>query len=267
MTAMDHPAVSVLMPVYNGCSAPRAGLIKRLLRRRRRPGVQADIPSFLRLSIESVLDQTFEDFEFVIVDDGSMDGTPAVLAQYAARDDRIRVVRSRANRGVAAALNLGLRQCRAPLVARQDADDLSTVTRLEVQKAFMDGRPRTAMCGTGAYVINAEGKLMFEVRHVCANEEVRRFLAGAGCPFVHGSVMFRKECVQELGGYSEQERFRHAEDYEMWVRLAGKYVLENVPDRSLYFHRQHDSKVGEVHRSRQERATERILAMARRGLG
>lgn len=264
MTAMDHPAVSVLMPVYNGCLAPRAGLIERLLRRRRRPGVQADISRFLRLSIESVLDQTFEDFEFVVVDDGSTDGTAAMLEEYAGRDGRIRVVRSRANKGVAAALNLGLRHCRAPLVARQDADDLSTVTRLEVQKAFMDGRPRTAMCGTGAYIINAEGKLMFEVRHVCANEEIRRFLADTGCPFVHGSVMFRRECVQELGGYGEQEKFRYAEDYELWVRLAGKVVLENIPGRSLYFHRNHGAKIGVRFRSRQERATGSIRLLAQR---
>lgn len=240
---MANPSISVLMPVWNGCSRGKE--------------------EFLTKSIESILLQTFQDWELVIVDDGSTDNTPKVLKRYEDQDFRVRIIRNKTNQKIVRALNRGLQECRAPLVARQDADDYSTITRLEIQKEFLDARPDTALCGTGMYVINEEGKLVMEIRHPCNFDVIKRHLKTSGCPFVHGSVMFRKDIVAELGGYSPDPQFEYAEDYELWVRMvAAGHKAENIPDRSLYFHRNHKTKSSVEHRGQQELATRLVMSKA-----
>lgn len=236
------PAITVLMPVFNGCSHGK--------------------DQYLRAAIDSILNQTFEDFEFLIVDDGSTDSTPIVLNEYLARDKRITIMRNPTNLKIVKALNRGLLAAKGALVARQDSDDMSTVTRLEVQKSFLDNRPETAMCGTGMYVINHEGKLEFESRHPCSNDVIRNSLK-SGCVFVHGSVMYRKDVVINAGSYSEDPNVEYAEDYDLWVRLAANHRLENIPERSLYFHRNHGTKSSTVHRARQEASTKVVIDKAR----
>lgn len=237
--------ISVLMPVYNGC----------------RDGKE----TFFRQSIESILNQTFENFEFVIVDDGSNDATPAVLKEYASRDKRIRVVTNPTNLKIMRALNIGLGHCESPYIARQDADDISTVTRLEIQKKFLDDRPETILCGTGMYVIDEGNHLVMEINHPC-NYQVLKNALKNGCFVVHGSVMFRRDPVLLLGGYSTEDQYIHAEDYELWIRLAAKHVIENIPNRILYFHRDHKNKIGNVFKAQQEAATRRIMDLARKVL-
>ena len=236
------PAISVLLPVWNGL----------------RNGSEM----FLKMAVESILDQTFPDFEFIIVDDGSTDGTPEVLRRYASSDKRIKVIRMPSNGGIVSALNRGLAECKAPYVARQDADDISTVTRLEVQKKFMDDRPQTAMCGTAMFVINEEGKLVMHVNDRPCNYAVIKEFLKHGTPFVHGSVTFRKDVVLGLGGYSSDLRFQHAEDYELWVRMAKGHVIENIPGATLYFHRNHASKISEIYKGQQETASKLIAQIA-----
>lgn len=237
--------ISVLMPVFDGC----------------RNGKE----TFLRQSIESVLNQTFRNFQFVVVNDGSTDNTGAVIWEYAQKDPRIKIITNSQNRGIMRALNTGLGNCDAQLVARQDADDISTVTRLEIQKNFLDARPETVLCGTGMYVIDEGNHLVMEIRHPC-NYSVLRSALKNGCFVVHGSVMFRRDPVLLLGGYSTGDQFKHAEDYELWVRLAEKHVIENIPDRTLYFHRNHRDKIGNVYKAQQEMATRKIMDIARRVL-
>jgi len=239
------PEISVLMPVYNGC----------------RDGSD----SFLRQAIDSILNQTFENFEFVIVNDGSTDGTSDILNDYAKKDRRIEIINNPSNMKIMKSLNIGLLNCTAPYVARQDADDISTVTRLEVQKKFMDDRPETVLCGTGMYVIDEGNHLIMEIQHPCNYQVLRNSLKN-GCFIVHGSVMFRKDPVMEVGGYSTDQQYLHAEDYELWVRLASRYVVENIPNRTLYFHRDHKSKIGNVFKKEQEIATRRIMDLARKML-
>jgi glycosyltransferase involved in cell wall biosynthesis len=239
------PQISVLMPVWNGC---RNG------------------DEYLNTAIESILKQTFTDFQFVIVDDGSTDHTSQVLTKYAATDKRIEIFRNETNLKIVKSLNIGLSKCTGRYIARMDADDISTVTRLEVQKDFLDNRPETAMCGSGMYVINHESKLEFEVNHPCNYVSVKPALA-RGCVFVHGSVMFRKDKVLEIGGYSEDPNVEYAEDYDLWVRLAENNVIENIPNKSLYFHRNHPTKSSNTFRSRQEQSTRNVMDKARRILG
>ena len=256
------PQVSVLMPVYNACSVHPRSIWSRWLYRRRLEEAGRRKRRFLEQAIESVLQQTFADFELVIVDDGSTDDTPAVLRSYAEGDPRIRVVRYEQNRGVAGALNHGIEACRAPLIARHDGDDMSPVTRLEVQKAFLDARPETAICGTGMYVIDEDNKLMNEIHHPVDYESIRAFLRTTGCPFVHGSVLVRAEALRKLGGYSTAKEFRVVEDYELWVRMAVEHRMENIPNRALYFHRHHPHKIGVRYMKEQARATLRVRDMA-----
>lgn len=243
---MQTPVISVLMPVWNGC----------------RNGSEV----FLRTSIESILTQTFSNFEFVIVDDGSRDNTPIVLEYFKSIDSRIKVITLPENGGIVNALNVGLEQCQAQYVARQDADDISTVTRLEIEKRFLDDRPETAMCGTGMYVINSDGKLIMEINdRPCAYPVIREALKTC-CVFVHGSVMFRKSAIIGAGKYSSDPMYKHAEDYELWVRLAKNYVVENIPGKTLYYHRDHQSKIGNVYRTQQETASRNIMELARQTL-
>ena len=235
------PAISVLMPVWNGA----------------RNGND----HFLKMAVESIINQTFEDWEFIIVDDGSTDNTPSILKSYC--DKRIQIIKQPVNGGIVSALNRGLAECTAPLVARQDADDISTVTRFEVQKKFLDDRPETAMCGTGMYVINEEGKLIMEICDRPCNYKVVRETLKSWCPIVHGSVMFRKDVMTKLGGYSPDSRFKHAEDYEMWVRMAKDHIVENIPGTTLYFHRNHGSKISEIYKGQQDVATKVIASIAK----
>lgn len=237
------PEISVLLCVYNGCN-------------------NGD-DSFLRQSIESILNQTFENFELIIVDDGSTDDTPRILEEYSLSDYRVKITTNPSNMNLMHSLNIGLKQCSAPYVARQDADDMSTVTRLEVQKKFLDDRPDTVLCGTGMYVIDEENHLMMEIQHPC-NYSILREKLKEGCFIVHGSVMFRKDKIMEVGSYSTEQKYMHAEDYELWVRLASKYIIENIPNKSLYFHRNHKLKIGKVFQKEQEAATNKIIGLARR---
>lgn len=236
------PQISVLMPVWNGCKDGKE--------------------PFLRKAIESILGQTFSNLEMVIVDDGSTDNTLDVLKEYQRRDGRIRILKNDKNMKIVRTLNKGLDACQAPLVARQDADDYSTVTRLQIQKRFMDDRPKTEMCGTGMYVIDYEGKLKMEIMRPCTHELLKDFLLKKGCPFVHGSVMFRRETVSNMGGYSSNPDFEYAEDFELWSRIVKNgHRVENIPDRSLYFHRDHGTKSSVVYRTQQEKATRLILSL------
>ncbi len=258
------PQVSVLMPVYNACSVHTRSIWSRWWYRRSLEEAGRRKRGFLEQAIESVLAQTFADFELVIVDDGSTDDTPAVLGTFADRDSRIRVVRCEQNLGLAGALNRGIDSCRGPLIARHDGDDMSPVTRLQVQKAFLDARPETAMCGTGMYLINEDNKLVNEMHHPTDYESIRAFLRTTGCAFVHGSVMIRTEILQSLDGYSSAEEFRVVcEDYELWVRMAARHRVENIPNRALYFYRGYQpDRVGVRHLEEQARVTEIVRAMA-----
>lgn len=239
------PDVSVLMPVWNGCR---------------------DGGTWLREAIDSILDQTLKDIELVVVDDGSEDATPGVLSEYAKKDDRVKVFTLPKNGGIVGAMNHGIHKCRADYIARQDADDISTVTRIEIQKKFLDERPGTAMCGTWMYVINSEGKMIMHLNdRPCGYPVIRRVLRDM-CPFVHGSVMYRRAIVNDLGGYSSDKRFQHAEDYELWVRMAKRHTIENIPGKTLYFHRNHDTKISTVHSRQQETASKLIMDIARRTL-
>jgi len=193
------PAVSVLVSVHNE-------------------------EAFVGEAIRSVLAQTLADLELLVVDDGSTDGTPAILA--AVQDPRLTIVRH-ARRGLTPSLNRALGLARAPLAARLDADDVALPERLARQRAFLDAHPEVGVLGTAAREVDAAGREVGRMDPPTEDRAIRRALI-RGNPFVHSSVMVRTALLRAAGGYDE--RVPVAQDYELWMRLGRVTRLANLPD-------------------------------------
>ena len=216
---MNRPRLSILLPVRNE-------------------------ERFLPAALDSLYRQTMTSWELVCVDDGSTDATPHILAGAARRDGRIKLLAT-SGRGLVAALNAGLDACRAPLVARMDGDDVSHPHRLELQSAKMAAEPELGLVacafrhfprhqvrmGMHAYEtwqnsLDSHGAIMRDL-----------FVES---PFVHPSVMYRKECVEAVGGYRERG---WPEDYDLWLRLAAAGVRFARLPEVLFFWRERPDRV------------------------
>ncbi len=191
----------------------------------KRPRLSVLLPVFnaedtLDEALESLRRQTFQDFEIVAIDDGSTDNTPRLLAAWAAREPRLRVVR-RPHRGVVAALQAGLALCRAPLVARMDADDIALPQRLAAQVAFLEAHPQVAVvgCQVEAFPARRVGQGLQRYlawQNALLDDEAIRREIFIESPFTHPSVVFRREVVLSVGGYRDPG---WPEDYDLWLRL------------------------------------------------
>ncbi|MBL8701920.1 MAG: glycosyltransferase [Alphaproteobacteria bacterium] len=211
------PAVSVLMPVFNG-------------------------ERFLREAIDSVLAQSFDDFELVVVDDGSLDGTAAIAQGYAARDGRVRYLR-KANSGIGETLNRGLEVARAPLVARLDADDVMEPARLARQVHFLAARPELGGAASNFAVIDAAGRIRQRVAPLPGGvAEIEPFLARGGrLRYTHPTVIYRRDPVMAVGGYRRE--LEPAEDVDLFLRLyeAGHPMI--VQPECLTRYRVHSGQI------------------------
>jgi glycosyltransferase involved in cell wall biosynthesis len=225
---MGQPRVSVLLPVRNG----RPWLVEAL---------------------ESLAAQTLRDFELIVIEDGSTDGTPELLSDW--RDDRLRVIAA-GGVGMAAALNLGLDAARAPLVARHDADDTSAPGRLEAQCGFLDRHEQIGVLATVADYIDAGGRTVdnqwvraVRAQHDAAltSEEIARLMP-LTCCVTHGSIVARTAVVRAAGGY--QRHIWPVEDYDLWLRLLPETAFAKLPER-LYRYRIHDAQQSAAVRDRQ----------------
>ena len=196
---MTTPAVSVLMSVYNGSP-------------------------FVAEAVASVLAQTAGDLELIVVDDGSTDATPELLAAVA--DARLRVHRQ-ARTGLTRALNRALGFARAELVARLDADDVALPERFARQRAYLAAHPEVGVLGTAAREVDPAGALVRLVQPPPDDAALRRALIRAN-PIVHSSVMLRRELLARAGGYDEA--LAVAQDYELWMRLARLTRLASLAD-------------------------------------
>jgi glycosyltransferase involved in cell wall biosynthesis len=174
-------------------------------------------------AVASVLAQTAPDLELIVVDDGSTDATPELLAACA--DPRLRVER-RPARGLTRALNRALGLARAPLVARLDADDVAMPERIARQRAFLDAHPDVGLVGTGAREVDPDGREVGIVRPPEDDAAIRRALIRAN-PFVHSSVMMRRSVVERVGGYDDA--LPVAQDYDLWMRMSRVTRLANLP--------------------------------------
>ncbi len=194
------PRVSILMAVYN------AG-------------------HYLKESIDSILGQTFTDFELIIVDDASTDNSREIILSYS--DPRIVFIQNAKNLRLVKSLHVALKHARGEYIARQDADDISESARLAQQVKFLNQNPDVALVGANAVYIdkNSAPYKLWEVPET--HEELIEKLKEGSC-FCHGSVMFRKSCIETVGFY--REKMLSAEDYDYWLRISEKFRVANISE-------------------------------------
>lgn len=204
----------------------------------------------LREAVDSVLRQTHANFEFVIVDDGSLDDSRAIIR--GCDDPRIRLLVNERNLGLSASLNRGLAEARTSLVARQDADDISELDRVERQVAFMEAQPDVALLGSGYRKVDEHGAVMGE-RVLPTDATTLRWRLLFYCPFVHGAVMFRRAAVENVGLYDTG--LRYSMDRDLWSRLALRSVVANLPDLLFRYRLSPESMTATYGGVREESAT------------
>ena len=212
MAERHVPTVSVVMPAYNA-------------------------EAYVSDAITSILEQTYTDFEFIVIDDGSSDRTRAIIASF--RDPRLVVIANERNLGLTASLSKGLAVARGQYIARQDADDVSLPSRLERQVRYFSTHPEIGLLGTWWSHMDESGRVFQVVRSPANSPAIREALLTSSV-FAHGSVMLRRECVESAGGY--QSAAGSAEDLDLWLRLVEKHEVGNVPEQ-LYRMRVHGASV------------------------
>jgi glycosyltransferase involved in cell wall biosynthesis len=217
--------------------------------------------AYVAEAMESILSQSFENFEFVIVDDGSTDSTLAILSRY--RDPRLRVFQLQ-HAGIVSALNFAIGQARARWIARQDADDISHRSRLETQWRVVSANPSAVLCCTGIEIFG-EGATGLRTNRVPRSKALAALRLCYQCPIGHSTVMYKKEAVLAAGGYDPDER--HAEDYSLWGRLLEQGDFIGLPERILKF-RVHAASVSKQNQEVQLALTRRIaIEHCRRFMG
>ena len=218
------PAISVLMAVYNG-------------------------GRYLRAAIESILCQSWQDFEFIIINDGSTDDTAAILAGY--EDKRIVTVANPTNIGLTKSLNKGLHLARGKYIARQDADDVSLPHRLSLQKKLLDQHPETVLVSGEMDFIDENDHVFHRPRLAAEPLLVKWFLLFYNRIGGHSQVMFRKSPVLALGGYDES--YRYSQDYALWLKLAERWNLEILHEVVIQYRCAHPRSISHIHRNEQLR--------------
>lgn len=229
---MKNVKVTVLMSVYNG-------------------------EKYLREAMNSVLNQTFMDFEFIIVNDASTDKTVQILKEYAKKDKRIVLVHNDKNLGLTKSLNKGIKMAKGEYIARQDADDISVPERLRKEIEFLENHRNYAVVGTFVKILNEDSKIIRSLDRPIEDIQIRESFRRDNC-IAHGSVIIRKKCLQDVGSYDES--IARAQDYELWLRLAGKYRLANIPEY-LYMLRKHNESIEAKHIVEQKISV--VLAMVK----
>lgn len=195
---------------------------------------------YLEGAVKSILNQTFEDFEFIIIDDGSTDGSGDLLSKYAGQDQRIRLVRQ-TNTGLTKSLNSGLALARGDYIARMDADDIALPERLQKQLDAFSKDPELVLLGAGVELISEDGIALGLRSQPSEEAEIRRrLLIGDGGALTHPVVMFRRDTVNAIGGYDE--RFTTTQDLDLFIRLAEQGGVCNLPETLLKW-RQHGGSV------------------------
>lgn len=216
---------------------------------------------FVARAIDSILTQTFADFELVVVNDASHDGTGEIVDRYA-HDARVRVVHLPANGGLAAALNAGFAQTKAKLIARLDADDIALPDRLCRQVAFLDAHPETGMLGGAMTLIDAAERKHVTERYLC---DPRRLSSSVQHVPVMAAptTVIRRDALIEIGGW--RSAFDSADDYDLTLRVSERFGLANLPDVLTYY-RIHPQQKSVTNRRRQIALGElaRICARYRR---
>lgn len=196
-------------------------------------------------TVESILGQTFTDFEFLITDDGSMDSTFLVLSTFAARDQRITLFRNEQNMNITRSMNGLFRLAKGEYISRHDADDISVSDRFVRQVEFLDTHTDVGLVASDVQVIDEHGQPMALEMFVspCDNESIQQLLVDHNC-LCQGSVMFRRPWLEAIGLYDET--LNYTEDYDLWLRMSEVARVEKLPDK-LYWYRRHSESVSFRH--------------------
>lgn len=219
------PYVSVIMPAYN-------------------------VEQFIGTSIESILKQTFEDFELIIINDGSKDNTAKIVEKYAKQDNRIRFINNKENKGLVSVLNEGLDIARGKYIARMDSDDIAYPERFAKQVKYMDEHPECGVLGTAAQNFGADNHAYYNPYEITVFDLFR------GVPFYHPSVMFRKEVFDKHHLRYDPDYYL-VEDYELWTRLLTITKMNNLQEILLNY-RVHSKSVSVANHELQEKNKQRV---------
>ena len=233
------PTVSVLMPVHNGAS-------------------------FLEVAVNSILAQTFGDFELIIVDDGSTDKTPIILSSLATKDSRIKLLHNRSCQGISVALNQASRLACAPLIARMDADDWAHESRFALQIEAFQRRAGLVVCGSNATHVDEQMRPLFHTVLPLSDWDIR-CAALFENPFAHSAVMMQADAFHRIGGYNEG--FSTTQDYELWARLMTHGEVWNLEDSLIKLRRHFSSVSAHQHNEQSARTAEVQRDYARKWLG
>jgi len=216
----NHPIISVVMPAYNQAL-------------------------FIREAIESVLHQTFADFELIIIDDGSTDGTAGIISELAARDSRIFVITNSQRSGVSVSLNHGLDRAAGKYIARMDADDISLPNRLQIEYDFMESHPEVFLIGAWVLKIDASGHEIGISKQPVESAQVAHRLTQTTC-FWHPTIFFRQS------EFRYREKMHHVEDYDLYLRMLTDHkIIQNIPQVVLKY-RVHPGSISLTERGKQE---------------
>jgi glycosyltransferase involved in cell wall biosynthesis len=234
------PKVSVVIPAYNA-------------------------QRYLFEAVNSVLGQTYRDFECIVVDDGSTDRTGAILWELAARDARVKPLKI-AHGGIVTALNTGIHAARGEFIARMDADDICVPERFAKQVRYLDEHPECVAVGSNVILVDPFNSEVHQATVKIDHEQIEAdLLAGNSWAMIHPTTLIRKQALLDIGGYRAE--YEWSEDLDVFLRLAEKGKLANMPEPLLRY-RQHFSSINRTKIDLQRRRSERLLAEAhhRRGL-
>lgn len=219
------PPITVFMPVYN-------------------------TQSYLKEAIESILAQTFTNFEFLIINDHSTDKSLDIIQDYAARDKRIRVVNHSGNRGIVESSNEAIALAKGEFLARMDSDDISPLDRLERQYTFLKNHPDYVCVGCKTLLISPDGDPLTTFPFFETHEEIiQAMMRGINPAMMNPSVMMKVEALMQIGGYCQE--YYAAEDFDCFLKLAEVGKLANLPE-VLFKYRQHLSSIGHKEREKQK---------------
>lgn len=201
------PLITVLMPAYN-------------------------MEHYIAQAIESILNQTFKNFEFIIIDDASLDKTPSIIKFYMKKDKRIRLITNRKNSKIAWTLNKGIKEAKGEIIARMDPDDISSSDRLLTQFNFLKKHPKVAILGSNIIIINAAGKVISKREYPTTSAKMKDLMFRYS-PFAHPVIMFRKNIFEEFGCYDVN--MTQAEDLDLWFKIGSKYEFATIPKTLLQY--------------------------------
>jgi glycosyltransferase involved in cell wall biosynthesis len=205
-----NPVISIILPTYNGAT-------------------------YISRAIESVVAQSYTDWELLVISDGSTDTTADIVAEYLKKDSRIQYVKNDSNLGIQKSLNRGLHLAQGKYIARIDDDDQWIDTeKLTKQLNFLQQHPGCLLVGTGVVLVDEEDKELLRYLLPETDSAIRNRILGRNC-FIHSSVLFDKKTALDVGGYDESKSTLHVEDYDLWMKMGLKGKFSNLPLYAVMF--------------------------------